>query len=291
MRIGTKRLTHWAGSALGLVGVMFVAFKLAEYGDQIDWSRFSPAVMLGLSGLVLAYGVANPLLAFAWRDLLRHFRVSVGMGWAFRAYGTSQLARYVPGNIFHLAGRQAIGQAAGLPGWQLAKSAVWELGMISGCGGLFVLLITPYLVVEVSEAEAVAMFVAAVGAAVLLARRWLGQRIARAVLWYVSFLALSGGIFLSVLSLIVPAASISGLPQVGICGAYVVAWLAGLLTPGAPAGVGVRELVLFTVLQGVVTQADLLTAVLVGRIVTVGGDVVFYFLAVATSNVRKQSLA
>jgi uncharacterized membrane protein YeaQ/YmgE (transglycosylase-associated protein family) len=45
-----------------------------------------------------------------------------------------------------------------------------------------------------------------------------------------------------------------------ICGAYVVAWLAGLLTPGAP--------------------ADLLTAIVLGRIVTVFGDVVFYLLAV-----------
>ena len=31
-------------------------------------------------------------------------------------------------------------------------------------------------------------------------------------------------------------------------GAYVIAWLAGLVTPGAPAGVGVRELVMYALL-------------------------------------------
>jgi len=35
--------------------------------------------------------------------------------------------------------------AAGLAGWPLAKSAVWELGLISATGGLFGLLALPLL--------------------------------------------------------------------------------------------------------------------------------------------------
>ena len=60
-----------------------------------------------------------------------------------------------------------------------------------------------------------------------------------------------------------------------------MAWLAGLLTPGAPAGIGVRELVLVLLLKGIVPEAELLLAVLLSRLVTVGGDLLFYLVAMA----------
>jgi uncharacterized membrane protein YbhN (UPF0104 family) len=74
------------------------------------------------------------------------------------------------------------------------------------------------------------------------------------------------------------------------CGAFVVAWLVGLVTPGAPAGVGVRELVLMALLKGLVPEDDLLMAVLLSRVVTVGGDGLF-FLVVSLFSVRKTSLS
>jgi len=45
--------------------------------------------------------------------------------------------------------------------------------------------------------------------------------------------------------------------------------------PGAPAGVGVRELVLLFLLKNVVAEAELLLAVVLGRLVTVMGDLLF----------------
>lgn len=276
-----KRLLHWAGSGLGVLGVVFVVFKLVEYGDQIDLSGFSYGASLALLGLVVAYGAANLLLAFAWRDLLKHFGVATDARWALRVYGVTQLARYVPGNIFHLAGRQGIGVAVGLPAWPLAKSALWELGIISITGSLFAFLIFPFFVGEGSGLLALAVFFVAVVACMWITFRWFGRWIARAVGRYAVFLALSGLVFLAVLFLVVPTVSIGTSAVAGICGAYVVAWLAGLVTPGAPAGVGIRELVLFAILQSVVSEADLLAAILLGRVVTVGGDVLFYLAAIA----------
>jgi len=62
-------------------------------------------------------------------------------------------------------------------------------------------------------------------------------------------------------------------------GAYVLAWLAGFVTPGAPAGLGIRELVLLFLLQGLVGGPDLLLVILLGRVITVSGDLVFFILA------------
>jgi uncharacterized membrane protein YbhN (UPF0104 family) len=70
-------------------------------------------------------------------------------------------------------------------------------------------------------------------------------------------------------------------------GAYIVAWLVGLATPGAPAGVGVREVVLYSLLKPFVSDSDLLTAIVLGRMVTVAGDLAYYVVALGMSRRSK----
>ncbi|MCY1448795.1 hypothetical protein D9M71_654970 [compost metagenome] len=48
------------------------------------------------------------------------------------------------------------------------------------------------------------------------------------------------------------------------------------MTPGAPAGVGIRELALLLLLGNSVAEADLMLAILLGRIVTIVGDLFFF---------------
>jgi hypothetical protein len=60
-----------------------------------------------------------------------------GTSWAKSFNRVSQLAKYVLGNIFHLASRQALSMAAGFEGWMPAKSTIWELGLLVLAGVLF----------------------------------------------------------------------------------------------------------------------------------------------------------
>lgn len=194
--------------------------------------------------------------------------------WALQAYGRSQLARYVPGNIFHFAGRQALGMAVGFSGWALAKSAVWELGLITGAGALFGLLAIPLYWNEISIQFALALFFCSFALSTFIIWRW-SPFIASAFVYQTAFLIVSGGVFSGTLAMISPG-SIMLYWFPAVCGAYIVAWLAGLVTPGAPAGVGVRELVLLFLLKGFVAESDLLLAVVIGRMVTVLGDLLFF---------------
>jgi uncharacterized membrane protein YbhN (UPF0104 family) len=274
-----KRVLHWTGSTFGVLGVAFVVIKFSKYRHQIGFSTLSSASFLTLFALAGVYGVANLLLAFAWRDILKHFHLNTKPRWIIRTYGISQLAKYVPGNIFHLAGRQAIGMAASLPAWALAKSAIWELGLIALTATLFAFLIVPFFWGQVTFLIAMALFICSIITLVWFAFRWAGRWVASALSWYALFLTFSGVVFLMILSIVVPTSSVTAPLVIGVCGAYVVGWLAGLITPGAPAGVGVREFVLFTILQSVVAQGDLLAAIVLGRMVTIGGDLLFYFVA------------
>lgn len=280
MRFSLKYFLHLLGGGLGLAGVVFVALRLSSYAGQIDLARFNSTAWLIIVFLALSYGTANLMLARAWWHLLIFFDVKPDWLWTVKAYGLSQLAKYVPGNIFHIAGRQALGMAAGLPSRPLAKSAFWELGLIAVAGTLFGILIVPLAWPTFSLWLPNALFVIIGLTLITTLRHLLSPSIAVALVWQIAFLVASGFIFISVQEIVLPAAK--SLPAyTELCGAYVLAWLAGLITPGAPAGVGVRELVLLSLLGGQVAQADLLLAIVLGRMVTVTGDFLFFLSAYA----------
>jgi hypothetical protein len=101
--------------------------------------------------------------------------------------------------------------------------------------------------------------------------------------WHVLFLIIAGFIFYCVLKTIHSIIPEAQLIYINIAGAYVVAWVAGLLTPGAPAGIGVREIVFLKVLQSVIPDSELLMAIVLCRIITVCGDVLFYIFSIVIS--------
>lgn len=278
MHLFNSRFLHIVGGALGLLGVVFVSVRLFSYADQIDLSRFNLIAWSIITLLALAYGSANVLLVRAWWHLLAFFEVKADWKWAIKVYGQSQLAKYVPGNIFHLASRQALGMAAGLSAGSMAKSAVWELGSIAVAGVLFGIVAVPLVWPNFSLWMVSALFVAMAAMLFAATRRLMSPSVAAALFWQIAFLVASGLVFIGTLVLVVPAATI--LPFFpALCGAYVIAWLAGFVTPGAPAGVGIREMVLLFLLGGQIGQADLLLAVVIGRLVTVAGDLFYFVIA------------
>ncbi|MCJ8502470.1 hypothetical protein [Desulfatitalea alkaliphila] len=275
-----KRLLHCLGCALCVTGVVFVVLRLKTYSHQVDISIFDATAWTIIGLFALIYGAANALLARAWWHILNFLKVNTDWKWAIKTYGLSQLAKYVPGNIFHLAGRQALGMAAGFKAPPLVKSAVWELGLIAVAGTIYGLLAVPLLFPDLSLWISFALFVVISVLLVVTLCPLLSPSIGVALIWQMTFLAISGTVFIATLSAVTPTTiGLVGLPA--FCGAYVIAWLAGLLTPGAPAGVGVREMVLLFLLGGRIEQADLLLAVVLGRLVTVIGDLLFFFVSTA----------
>ena len=204
------------------------------------------------------------------------------MRWAVRVFGVTQLAKYIPGHFFHLASRQTIGMHDGHGAGALLKSAVWEFGAIMSSAAVFAVWLTPLLLTDVSYTYAGVVFLVALVTMSVSAYRYFSPLVMRAVLWYVGFLLLSGLLFYVTLQILVPESSLwHALP--GICGAYIIAWLVGAITPGAPAGIGIREVVMFALLQSIVGQTELLLAIVLSRGITAGGDVLFYLFAIAMS--------
>ena len=288
----------WIGGLLSLGGLVFVVQRLVAYAGLIDLASLSPLGCGALLLLAVIYGAANCLLAAGWWQLLRGLEVPGRFAWATRAYAISQLAKYVPGNVFQFVGRQALGVAAGFGNGPLLKSTVLELLILAGAGAVFAPLVVPRLAtvwtalgfVPVMPAWAwVGAFVLAVTLGLWLLRHFGGPQMLRAGLCYGAFVAISGVVFAG--CFIVAGGSASWPALGSLIAAYVIAWLVGLLTPGAPAGLGMREAVLLVLLSGMASEPVILLAIVLGRAVTVLGDVGFYAAGALTAPTEAQEVA
>jgi len=280
-----KRVAHLIGSGLAVASLVFLAGRLRQAGHGVDLRQLGPPIWLLVLGLAVLYGLANRLLAQSWFLILRSLRTEIGAGLAVRLYARSQIAKYVPGNIFQFAGRQLLGVAAGVPGGILLRSTGLELGLIMAAGAAGALLWPAYLGLTSSGPRlALVLSLGGYGLALSLISwilgRTLGPQVRQGWLLQSGFLLASGTIFLGlVLALLAQGAKPIGLSPwlwPGVVGAFVLAWLLGLITPGAPAGVGVRELVLLALLSPFVPQATILLATVLARVVTIGGDLLFF---------------
>lgn len=274
-----RRLFHWCGSFLALAGIVFVGFRLYSYSLELDVLRITIADWVFIAALSIIYGAANFLLASAWWHLLQNFQPPISRLESTRIFGISQLAKYVPGNIFHLAGRQALGMAAGLAPGALAKSMGWELGLLAVAGSQFGWLILPLVMPHFPESISLFLLLGSVALTVKVLHGIFGRQVAYSFLWQILFMLVSGVIFIALILMMSGGEELTIWHWLTIGGAYIAAWLVGLVTPGAPAGVGIRELILLFMLNGVIGEKDLLMAVLIGRLVTVGGDFLFFAFA------------
>ena len=269
-----RKWSRRAGLMLAACSVAYVAVRLVEYRAELAAAEVPPAVWLALPAFALLYAAAGVLLACAWRELLAAAGQHVALRWSVTTHGLSQLGKYLPGNVFQFVSRQFIGAAGGLPHGVLVRSSLHELLGLAAAGVLLSVWALPLLDNRLGWLSAPPVAGLTLAGALAGARLLAGARIARALAAHLLFLLAAAGIFLSLLGMLsVQPAAAGWLP---LCGAYTAAWLAGFATPGAPAGLGVRELALLVLLGGQVDAETLLLAVALGRVVTVLGDAVLF---------------
>lgn len=264
-----------AGWLLATASAVFLVIVARQHWVGISAIDVTPRQWLAIAGLSIIYGASLFLLAAAWHAVL----VFVGAGppgqiHSMRAYATAQLAKYVPGNVFHLVGRHMIHRSAGMPDKRLAVAALVEaLVMLAAASTVVVVSLLVDLPAWSWPAWPVvaALALVAVAAARLLRGRAVVALFA-AFLACLVFFAIMGGI----IALIV--AMLGGALSWGAGRGGVAAWIAGFVTPGAPGGLGVREATMVLLGGGGVPEQVLIVAAGLFRLVTFAGDVVCFAL-------------
>lgn len=259
------------------VAVAAAAILFLSRALQASWRELAPMIDISFLVSVLllsfAYGACLFILSGSWYLTLR--RQAPGHGSAAQGvyvYLTANIAKYLPGNVFHFAGRQVLGARAGWGHGAIARATLLELGAV--VTGILLLL---FLSVAMAPADllggmlpqrwaatvtphlrlvAFALLAVAALAFYAMARLHLSDRLfgvpASAVGRAVALCALFFGLYAGLVMLFAARLPVSqggaSLYSIGL--AYLLAWLAGFVVPGAPGGLGVRESVLVLLLAG-----------------------------------------
>lgn len=269
-----KQSYRWIGLAIGILSLAYFlnsAFSRFSSFPAIHWGftayfSFTKAVILNILVLIMGAG--------AWTLLLRACGETAPASKSVVIFTLSQLAKYIPGNVAHHVGRVAL---AGYQNYS-KKIVIFTMLLEAAC------LVAASLVIATTwlffqEKESIAIFAGSniyirialslvLAVAFIFFIGWIIPRLRTGRLFnkfnWLEVISPSPGILLLCLLIFAFSFFLFGIAsdilarnifniaesRIGLLtGAFAIAWAAGFLTPGAPAGVGVREAILLKLLE------------------------------------------
>lgn len=293
-----KKWASWIGLALVLLCSAFFVRQVVQLlsGGGIDIRsslHLFPAAICAYLAAYLAFG-------FSWHQLL----AAAGRNSAFvldlGIFTTSQFAKYLPGNVGHHAGRVVLAARYGYPTYLVIVTMVVELALVLGAMVVLSLPSLGYWVkrlgldATVIAYSAVAIGIAAIALLMIAARfrhhpklekltkafHEVSSRKAHSTLRSLfAFAAIIAGIALTAVSLGLlgdGSALLSASLFPVLLGVFAASWLLGFLVPGAPAGIGVRELVLTEGLAPLIGRDESVLIALLFRILSTAADLLAF---------------
>ena len=270
-----------------VASVVYLAAVAARHASSFPAVVWSPRAAASLAGAMGLYLVMVLTGALAWLLLLRSTGAAARPVAVLAVWGQAQAGKYLPGNVGQYLGRAALAKRHGIPLHQSALTLVFETT------GLIVTAAACALLAGASLASPWKIGLLAAGAVaaplllVHVLERWfpeaLQRRLGTARLPRPSLAALGGSAALYALGFACWGLAFELLAR-GLFGAgsdvswarvvpaFALSWVAGFVTPGAPAGLGVREALLVGGTAPLYGPGTALSAALALRLVTVLGD-------------------
>ncbi|MEN3360402.1 MAG: glycosyltransferase 2 family protein [Mycobacteriales bacterium] len=258
--------------------------------------------VLSLLAAVLGLGASG----LAWRSLLAALGAAVPVSAVPPVFFVAQLGKYLPGAVWPYLAQVRLGRRYGVTGSQSAAGSVVFVLAHCATGGAVAAAVLPW----VSPAATRRFWWALVFAPLLLLllhprvllpvlrlahrltrrgaapARLAGRRVAAALGWLMlTWVGYGAGL----LALLAPLTDRALLPAGGLSlGGYALAWTVGfaaaaVLVVAAPAGLGVREVVLVALLTPVTSAAAATAVALVSRLVQTAGDLLWALAGAAVS--------
>ena len=285
------RVQALLGSTALRVAFVLVAVGLGGYAVADQWPQVRAGFAdLGVGTVAAAFGTV--LLALlvtlqVWRSLLTSSGSRVPFPAAARIFFVGQIGKYLPGAVWPVLAQMELGQAQKIPRRRSATVAVLTMlvslaaGLLTaaavipagavGGGYTWAFLAVPVLLVGLHPR----VLNPAIDRLLRLARRppmevaLSGRAIVTATLWAVFFWLISGlHIYLMAIRLGAP----DGRTALLAIGGFAFAWCVGFLVIFAPAGAGVREVILVAALSPVLSLGKATAVALASRLLTTVGD-------------------
>lgn len=271
--------------------VFFIASAIHQNWQEVAAIRISATGYLNLAIALLITLLAHIWSGWVWSWILRELNQPATGLWSIKVYLITNLAKYLPGNVWHFYGRVIAAKEAGFSVGAATLSVLLE-PLLMAAAALAIALTTGSRTNGITQLLCLSAVLIAIHPRFLnpllqLASRLKGKsQDAQAVqnqqpvqirryplfplLGEAGFVALRGlGFFLtlSALSPIAPAQ----IPLV--FSAFSFAWVLGLVVPGAPGGIGVFEATAIALLNSQIPTGTIIGGVALYRIISIFAEV------------------
>jgi len=275
-----KKILTIFGKLLGIAGLLFVFYKLSqEYTLSSFIAQFS--LLLPLLPLLLLLNIVSALLGiYAWHLMLRNYAAhSFTYKTSYYYFAKTEIAKYLPGNMFHFIGRQALASNIGITQTEMAKiSVLFSFGLLVAT--LFSSTFFAFLSNGIPAYILTLMGLSCMITAVIVHYTYPSLPVKEKIKinLILSFSVALQGIMLGMII----AAQIDGMSVQVFCESvsiYIVSWLVGFITPGASGGLGIRESTFITIatfLYLSITSQIIVFSVLLIRLVNIIIDIIMY---------------
>ena len=123
------QIVRWLGALLTVAALIFVGDQIHSQASQLI-DLFDRRLVLTLGAGAIFAAFCSIMLVASWNLTLTLVgRMRFDFTTAFSIYGRTQLLKYLPLNIFHLAGRYAMLRARGYEHRAIVGSTGAELGL------------------------------------------------------------------------------------------------------------------------------------------------------------------
>lgn len=279
------------GAILTLASLYYLFSSFREHFESIVASFKQPIFVFVFIVGILLYLLTFFIIILSWHIQLHRKYPNIYISKLFRIVGISQIGKYLPGNIFHLAGRFYLAKKAGINSQDITNSLIFETIMVIVSALLvgsiyFNYYVFPSLKFNVDIYWLVFLIFASILTFYILDVKQSivdllsGYRaILIVIIFMISHLVLGSVLYLIEHYLISGDASLLILTSM-----LALAFVVGYITPGSPGGIGIREFVFIKLAVFEMDESSALSLILSLRLITISGDLLIYLIALKLKN-------
>jgi len=275
-----KNIINFFGKSLGFLGLIYIFYSLSQ---EYTWNSFIQqfhTIVYWIPLLIIINIFSIIIGIYAWHIMLIHYaKKKFPYLASYYYFSKTEIAKYLPGNIFHFLGRQALASKIGISQKEMAKtSLLFSFLLLTGTllSSTFFAFLAQGIPLFILTLMGVSSIITIISLVYLYPSFPMSKKISMNI-----YLAISVALQGIILGLIVMYQSehftISLFFQ--CVSIYTVSWLIGFVTPGASGGLGIREgtfIAITSYLHISVTSEIIIFSVLLVRLINICVDVGLY---------------
>lgn len=305
-----ERIVKFLGNILTCFVIVVVIFKIKEM--DIDYKSFITIKnLVYMFILIILYSLGLLIGSLSWKILVEELsKKKISIKTNFLVYAYSNILKYIPGNVFQYVGRNTLATKENIKHTTVALATVIDVMILLFTGlVLSIIFCGRYTIVMVSEIlekifrqyvvliliSSIVMLVLFI--TIIIRKKYIIFEKVKQIVTvnmlrkqgiclclYTVYLMLYGVCYWIILNIFFDL-PLQTENLIIIIGASIMAWTLGFITPGAPGGLGIREMSMSIIAGSLLSENIILVSMVILRLITTCSDLLLFLISLSIKQI------